>query len=435
MKKLILTFVVTALAANSVLAQKNNANSDKGNGLLGVGAVAVGVAAAIVEHQLWLEEMELMAFRHVLDSRPEESACRVKMLTSDAKKLTDNSSSQAMVFAITFLDEQKQEVLRNEVLVMMLYPGYVMYTGLEYSKLQWVWFDENRWTDLKTTFLEMSTPAVVTNGRVKLYGGIDESEYGALPNQFKLKKGLAEGKEEYFQETGESVPLEALSIRMKGFKAVGTQLNGSVPYYWLRNDDYIYRSFDEDISLIANERALGFYFKDVGRVIQISRADVGLIETFIYDWDMEEEFDSITLEYDGKILTNFCSERGLSVGGKGYLKISDVEYEEFSISSIAVTSGGPWTIGDDLYYLDKEVYKGKIVDAAYEASRPYLEIEYIDSGKSESKKVSTLNDDILHTTERALCPQVKFMEVKMKDGSSQYLDVDDKRVFGIQEKE
>ena len=435
MKKLILTLVVTLLAVHPMLAQKNNANPDKGNGLLGVGAVAVGVAAAIVEHQLWLEEMELMAFRHVLDSRPEESACRVKMLTSDAKKLTDNSSSQAMVFAITFLDEKEQEVLRNEVLVMMLYPGYVMYSGLEYSKLQWVWFDENRWTDLKTTFLEMSTPAVVTDGRVKLYSGIDESEYGALPNQFKLKKGLAEGKEEYFQETGESVPLEALSIRMKGFKAVGTKLNGSVPYYWLRNDDYIYKSFDEDISLIANERALGFYFKDVGRVIQISRVDVGLIESFIYDWDLVEEFESIELEYDGKVLTNFCSERGLSVGGRGFLKISDVEYEEFSISSIAVASGGPWKTGDDLYYLDKEVFKGKIVEAAYDASRPYLEIEYNDSGKSESKKVSTLNEDVLHTTSTALCPQVQFIEVQMKDGDPQYLEVDDKRVFGIQEKE
>tara|TARA_B110000003_G_scaffold39523_1_gene36326 strand:+ start:735 stop:2042 length:1308 start_codon:yes stop_codon:yes gene_type:complete len=435
MKKFLLALFATITVANPILAQKNNSNSDKGDGLLAVGALALGAAAAALEYQLWLEEVELMAFRHILDSRPGESACRVKLLTSDAKKMTDNSSSQAMVFAITFFDEKQQEVIRNEVLVMMLYPGYIMYSGLEYSKLQWFWFDEYRWADLKQTFLEMSTPAVVTDGRVKLYGKINESEFGALPNQFKLKKGLAGGKEEFFQETGESVPLEALSIRMKGFKAVGAGLDGSVPYYWLRNDDYIYKSLDEEISLIANERALGFYFKDVGRVIQISRVDVGLIESFIYDWDLKEEYESIKLEYDGKILTNFCTGRGLSIDGKGYLKISDVEYEEFSISGLAVGSGEPWKTGEELYYRDKDVYKGKIVEAAYDASRPYLEIEYLQSGKSESKKVSTLNEDILHIVDSALCPQVQFMEVKMQDGSSQFLEVDDGRVFGVQGKE
>ena len=113
MKKFLLALFATITVANPILAQKNNSNSDKGDGLLAAGALALGAAAAALEYQLWLEEVELMAFRHILDSRPGESACRVKLLTSDAKKMTDNSSSQAMVFAITFFDEKQQEVIET----------------------------------------------------------------------------------------------------------------------------------------------------------------------------------------------------------------------------------------------------------------------------------------------------------------------------------
>lgn len=432
MKRVSLFLLTLLVIGSSCLSQKDNPS--KGEGLAVAGALALGVAGAALEYQLWLEEVELMAFRHILDSRPEESACRVKLLTSDAKKFTDNSSTQAMVFAITFLDENEQEVVRNEILLMMLYPGYIMFSGLEYSKLQWFWFDETEWTNMKTTFIEMSTPADVKEGRVALYKEIGQSEFGAFDDQVMLKKGLVKDKAQYFEENGAFVPVEELSIRMKGFKTVGSGRNGVVPAYLLRNDDYIYRSYNDAISLIANERAFGMYFKEVGRIIQISRVDIALMESFLYDWsDFSGVESEVVVEHDGKMLVSFCQNATLSSGDQGFYEEPRGEFQEFTIRGISTTEDVIWRSDDELYFEDKGLFRGKILSANYDASRPFLEIEFGEGARAEIKKVSTLNDKLFNKVQSARCLQTRFVEVEFMDGRIEFLeDLDDPRIFRIQ---
>ena len=316
---------------------------------------------------------------------------------------------------------------------MMLYPGYIMFSGLEYSKLQWFWFDETEWTNMKTTFIEMSTPADVKEGRVALYQEIGQSEFGAFDDQVMLKKGLVKDKAQYFEENGAFVPVEELSIRMKGFKTVGSGRKGVVPAYLLRNDDYIYRSYNDAISLIANERAFGMYFKEVGRIIQISRVDIALMESFLYDWsDFSGVESEVVVEHDGKMLVSFCQNATLNSGDEGFYEEPRGEFQEFTIRGISTTEDVIWRSDDELFFEDKGMFRGKILSANYDASRPFLEIEFGEGARAEIKKVSTLNDKLFNKVQSARCLQTRFVEVEFVDGRIEFLeDLDDPRIFRI----
>ena len=436
MKKTILLFGALVFLLNSSHGQK------QGGGGAEIIEGLLTADAAVSEYQLWLEEVELLAFQQILETRNEEKACRVKLLTADAKKITDNSSTQAMVFAVTFFNPDTQEVIKTEVLLMMPYPGYVAYTGIEYSKVSWMWFDQNSWTDMKRSFVDIASPAELDGNNVKLYEEINSSDYHGLPTQLELKKGLVEENALYYEETGEVVSLNSLSIDMTGFSVIGQGVRGKVPAYRLRNDDYIYAIYNEDLSLIAHENALGLYLRRLGRVIQISRADVRLMESFLFNWGERAVEQQISSEFfvDDQPLVPLCWQQEMKKGDIGYLlsetDLGDINirgkyvptgdaelYQEavknfgkFTITEILTFATDNYSIDDEIYYENDKVWlKGRIIDAQLDTSSPFIEIEYLDQGKLKSKKVAPSNSSIRKLVNSSACPDAEFIEITLEN--------------------
>lgn len=337
-------------------------------------AAGIGLFEAIRSIDAYYEMLELQATQEVLKEYPGEQSFRVKVLKKDGQKVTDISRETMIVFLCNFYDSRTQNETRREALFALASPGWINEYGIEFSKLEWMWFGRDRWNQMMGEFVRISTPVSPQGGKVPSASIIDESEYVGSPNQFFIKRmgdNLTE-KYDFYQVSVDSFPISSISMGTKEFLIrVGNPLNGfyrELPSYDIGRDQYVAGSFEDDITLVANEGALGLYRSSVGRLVQFRRAVVNTIHEWINTTSIVETNSIETLAASNRthaesiaqanqIQTNIQAfemknKNGFFPGDKGYYKVNgewipctvenariDIESKSFWVSIKIEVSG------------------------------------------------------------------------------------------------
>ena len=261
-------------------------------------AVAAGVgiaAAAIAIHQL-LERIELTAVDWTIGNHPELTAFRLKILDLDGKnKMTDISAMNLIVFRITELEPGTNKELEKSLLLMTTSAGWINNYGLDVDLIHFKLVSKEEWEELWNGFIQLNSPCNV-NTESGTYFGLSEIASDAFDSSDSLQRSF-QGKYYRIDSLETSISntkysRQGLSVRdtlsHRSYQYYGetkteytTKKRMNLPFYQLKNDDYLIKDFDDQIKLISNEKSLGIFYKRIGRSIQIARSTVNSINEFL----------------------------------------------------------------------------------------------------------------------------------------------------------
>ena len=392
---------------------------------LGVAAGLLGIGGALLVEEMIYEMLELEAFKYVAESRPEEHSCQVKVLTTSIKKWSDISPNTGIAFGVKFFDPQTSETTSKEILVMITAPGWMNEYGVDFSILQWMWIDEGEWLNMKSALLDLTSPVSVTDGVIPLY---EETSFEEAAD-ITIQKGIDRSKNLFYKETDERTNLDGLRIWRKGFKHRSTEY--VVPMYFMRGDDYLYAPYNEDYSIVWNEKSLGLLLRSPTRFLQISRADLEVIEAFVDDMELGGDVSLTMTEINGEMGVLLDVSGQLSVGAEGWIlnEASPSKSQMIEVLDLAIDPE-KWAVGDSVLYLEREPLTGVVVNADYEYSPPFLEFEYATQKGRGTKKVATDNKKLFLRQKLAMCTRgdCVFKIRYDSDGSESWIAPGDENV-------
>ena len=281
MKSFILHILICVCFVQSSVAQ------NKGGGAAAAAAAAAGVVAigaVALQFHAMLERLESEAFNYIAENHPEYEAFRLKVLDLDGKKISDIGAMSVVTFKLTKLDRNTGLEGERSVLMMLTSDGWVTEYGIDLSLVSWSLFSRAEWNDMFGSFIDMNTPLELDTSTF-LFNKVEALRRREFDAQDSLHFQL--GDKYYMIDSLVRVPALTLSFGRRGMSEATMNQYGEVfynlvlPFYPLRNDDYIVRDFSEKFKLFANERSMGLYVKAVKRSIQLSRSTVGEIHSFI----------------------------------------------------------------------------------------------------------------------------------------------------------
>lgn len=389
---------LTVLSPAAGLAQGNKSD----NVAAGV-ALGLGIFKAIQEIDRYYELLELQATQQVLDRYEDEQAFRVKVLKVDGEKITDIASESMFVFEINFYDRFTQQETRREVLFAFTSPGWVNEFGIEFSAVEWVWFDKEKWNNLLAEFIRISTPLTPRNGKVPYARPIDSQDYLASDGQFYLIRmgDFDTNRIEYYEQSSDSVPIANVRMKAKDFIVqMGDLQYGytlTIPGYNIGRDQYLSAKIDDGITIVANEGALGFYRESVGRIVQLRRVMVNTIHEWMNTFVREvTSFDRLIQSNTAAKLDamNAAAARAEAAAEANRRKL---ELERVTVEGKATFSAG------DLGYID---IKGEWVRCAIASSRIdsvnqlfWVTVTFQADGKERTKTIQSNSSEVIWVTE------------------------------------
>lgn len=278
MKKLIFCFLASAFFAPATSAQKN---AEVGAAIAG-GALAIGAIA--LEVHLMLEKLESAAFNHIVENHPEYDAFRLKVLDLDGKKFSDIGAMSVVTFEVTQFDKNNGVAGERSILMMLTSDGWISEYGINYSLLKWTMLSRSEWNKIFGSFVNMNTPIEV-----------DTSSFFVHPARMVKRRNyqdddslqFALGERYYRIDTTTVENTLTLTFGKRGMSRLTVNQAGNpistlvLPFFPLRNDDYIVEDYSDDFKLFANEKAMGLYVIAMSRSILLKRSLVGEIHGFL----------------------------------------------------------------------------------------------------------------------------------------------------------
>jgi hypothetical protein len=280
MNRLILLLVYVGLFSTpGVQAQKNRSDV-----VAGVAGAALAIGAAAMEYHLFIERLENLALNEVIENHPEMSSFRLKVLDLKGKKMSDVGGLSVMTFRVTELDEAIGTELSRSILLMFTSSGWLNQYGINTSLVSWKMMSRPEWNDLFGHFVQLNTPVPIdleslTYGESKSIRKKEVNQEDTL--QYSIKG------ERYLLNPGMRLPIVQSDFTRSGLSVSYTDANGypitstTLPFYALKNDDYIVADYSDEFKLFANERSLGLYLKNTGESLQLQRSLVSKIHQFL----------------------------------------------------------------------------------------------------------------------------------------------------------
>lgn len=278
MKSFILHILICVCFVQSSAAQ------NKGGAAAAAAAGAVAIGALALEIHAMLERLESEAFNYMAENHPEYEAFRLKVLDLDGKKISDIGAMSVVTFKLTKLDRKTGLEGERSVLMMLTSDGWITEYGINLSLVSWSLFSRADWNDMFGSFIDMNTPLELDTSTF-LFNKVKALRRREFDAQDSLHFQL--GGKYYMIDPLVTISALTLSFGRRGMSEETVNQYGDVfynlvlPFYPLRNDDYIVRDFSEKFKLFANERSMGLYVKAVKRSMQLSRSTVGEIHSFV----------------------------------------------------------------------------------------------------------------------------------------------------------
>lgn len=266
-------------SCSSVQAQKRKESAVAG---AAVGALAVG--AAIFEVHQFLEMLENQAVDHIMQNYPEYECFRLKVLDLDGKKFSDIGSMSVITFRFASIDKSTMQELNRSILMMLTSDGWMNANGVDFSFVSWQMMTKEEWNDMFGAFVEMSAMTAVNLDSMTFEGSEKISRQvfdRANPNHFQS------GNNFFAKRPGQMRSLSETKFGRLGLEVFEPYENGggswriALPFYALKNDDYIVTDYSDQMRLFVNERSMGIFLKNTGESLQLQRSLVSEIHSFL----------------------------------------------------------------------------------------------------------------------------------------------------------
>jgi hypothetical protein len=262
----------------------SHAQSNKGEAAaLAVGAIAA-IGAAAIEVHLFLEMLETQALNHVMAAHPEMESFRLKVLDLDGKKMSDIGAMSVLTFRITQLDKQTGEEQQRSVLMMFTSNGWMNQNGIDFRFVSWKMLSRDEWNDMFVSFVQLNTPVKVDRDilgypksekiKSKNYNPKDSLHYCLQDDCYEIIPGMLQSiVQSDFTRKG----MSALTVDSYGYPVEALTL----PFFVLKNDDYLVADYSDEFKLFANEKSMGLFLKNTNESLQLQRTLVSKIHTFL----------------------------------------------------------------------------------------------------------------------------------------------------------
>lgn len=262
---------ITTLLALLMLTNFNSYSQNKGGGLAVAAGVIAGAAAAVAIMDQIEEELELFATEYVIENYNYDAfELKIEGL-SDGAKNSDPSSVSVVAFNITPLDYEFGNYINDKRSTLLVFfdSGWRNEFGIDITKVKFKTFSKEEWNGVISKYIELASGAVVKDGKVPNYSTDKKDDAGG--NVIK-----SDGKEYYF--TGRELELKFIQFGRRGLQ------NGNrtvLPYKNIKGDSYFVTDYNNDFKIIFNEKSLGLFLKDIGRLVQIKSSLLDKITAYL----------------------------------------------------------------------------------------------------------------------------------------------------------
>ena len=264
MKKIFIVFLLF-----SILTTKN-IYSQKGEGALAAAGIIAGIAGAALAVEQVKEEMELFATNYILENFNYEAFnLEINGLT-DGSKFFDPSSISVISFNVSeadLLNKGKSVYSRTALLVFFDY-GWRNEFGIDITKVKFMPFNKENWNPLYKAYLNLVTGVEFDEDKLPIFS---EGFAG-------IKEGVISIDNEKYYPTGEFVRLGRTTLTNRGVKG---DKNMILPFPKVGGDTYLVSDYSDELKVIFNEKSMGFFFKDTGKLVQLKSSLVSDITRFV----------------------------------------------------------------------------------------------------------------------------------------------------------
>lgn len=275
-------FLISLLILSSLTSQAQN----KDGAALGATAVAAGIAVAMEIHRVY-EALELFGTQHILGEYPEIDEFTLKLNTIDGLKLADLSGVGLLTYNVS-LGAVKEDGQERFVLAAFLDPGWMNSYGVDVTRVTFVKWDKTLWNEMMLTFIKTASGLPLGNdvNMIPEYDKISDREAEKTIEKTYTISG-SKGRIDTYVNSGTTAPIEKLTISQNSASIRREISNGEyaystiVPFRKIKGDSYIVKSHSDDFVLVYNERSLGLYLKETGRLVQLKSTLVRGIHYFV----------------------------------------------------------------------------------------------------------------------------------------------------------
>jgi hypothetical protein len=275
-------FLISLLILSSLTSQAQN----KDGAVLGATAVAAGIAVAMEIHRVY-EALELFGTQHILGEYPEIDEFTLKLNTIDGLKLADLSGVGLLTYNVS-LGAVKEDGQERFVLAAFLDPGWMNSYGVDVTRVTFVKWDKTLWNEMMLTFIKTASGLPLGNdvNMIPEYDKLSEREAKKTIEKTYTISG-SKGRIDTYVNSGTTAPIEKLTISQNSASIRREISNGEyaystiVPFRKIKGDSYIVKSHSDDFVLVYNERSLGLYLKETGRLVQLKSTLVRGIHYFV----------------------------------------------------------------------------------------------------------------------------------------------------------
>lgn len=266
------------------LASFQGISQTKGEVGAAVAAGLIGVGVAALEFHVLLEQLENQAFNYVAENHPEYDAFRLKVLDLEGKKISDVGAMSVVTFALTTIDLKTGQEGERSVLMLLTSGGWMTEFGINLSLVKWSLHSRADWNSMFGFFINLNTPIEVDTADFMFneVQSIRRKDFNADDSlHFEL------GGKFYWTNPELRIPALFLTLGRNGMGKKTLDYYGeptqtmALPFYPLKNDDYIVRDYSSDYKVFANEKSMGLYIKSTKRSIQLQRSLVSEIHSFL----------------------------------------------------------------------------------------------------------------------------------------------------------
>jgi hypothetical protein len=270
-------FLISLLILSSLTSQAQN----KDGAVLGATAVAAGIAVAMEIHKVY-EALELVGTQHILGEYPEIDEFTLRLNTIEGLRLADLSGVGLLTYNVS-LGAVKEEGQERFVLAAFLDPGWINAYGLDITRVTFVKWDKTLWNEMMFTFIKTASGLPLGNdlNMIPKYDKISEKE-ATKTTATTYPISLSWGKIDWYVNSGTTTPIEKLTITQTSASIRKATFEYTiVPFRKIKGDSYIVKSHSDDFTLVYNESALGIFFKETRRLVQLKSTLVNGIHSFV----------------------------------------------------------------------------------------------------------------------------------------------------------
>jgi len=325
-RSVLLTVLGLSPLLNSVRAQ------DENGVFWDIAELALNVVGKVVDTEVAIENLELLAADIVLTERPLTQTVKVKAMNLESYDAAQIWSQQSFAFGITFYDIENNDLVNREVLLVLPAPGWITpYGAFDLSLLNWEFYDKLLWGDMMAEYVDMCSPLKVENGRIAVTKELDQSLYEVdNPNHLAVTKLGTMQSVEYFSLTSEYSLTHELRMTRNGFACNSTSNDAEIPVFDIRGDDYLFRPYGEDRILVANEKKFGIYSKQRRQTMYYPRPHIWNIQSFLFGKDeIKYDASSEAIQVSGLISAQDKSKWG--IGDTGKYNVSGADWVTFEV--------------------------------------------------------------------------------------------------------